>query len=144
MKLNGNYRFDVPQERLWEALLDPVIVGECIPGLRTFTARSLDSYDVEIALRVGIVHVTYKGTLEIADKTAPSSYRMIVRGAGVQTNLTGEVVITLVAEDGATTLTFDGDVQVTGVLARAGQRLITNVAKGQITRFLQCLSSKVA
>ena len=124
--------------------MDPVIVGECIPGLRTFTARSLDSYDVDIALRVGIVHATYKGTLEIADKTPPSSYRMIVRGVGVQTNLTGEVVITLAAEDGATTLTFDADVQVTGVLARAGQRLMTNVAKGQITRFFQCLSPKTA
>ena len=94
-------------------------------------------------MRVGIVSATYKGTMEIKDKAAPASYRIVVRGAGVRTNLSGGGQIDLAAEDGATNLNFHGDVQVTGVLARAGQRLMSNVAKQQIDRFFKCLSSKI-
>ena len=144
MKLNGTYRFDIPRERLWDALLDPAVVSECVPGIRTFTTLAPDRYEIEVAVRVGIVSGAYKATLEVVEKTAPASYRMVVQGAGARTNLRGEGVVVLAEEDGATTLTFDGDAQVTGVLARAGQRLMSSVAKAQIDRFFQCLSSKAA
>ena len=144
MKLNGTYRFDIPRERLWDALLDPAVVSECVPGVRTFTTLAPDRYEVEVAVRVGIVSGSYKATLEVVEKTAPASYRMVVKGAGARTNLRGEGVVVLAEEDGVTTLTFDGDAQVTGVLARAGQRLMSSVAKTQIDRYFQCLSSKAA
>ena len=94
-------------------------------------------------MRVGIVSATYRGTMEIVNKDAPSSYRIVVRGSGVRTNLSGGGQIDLATEDGATNLNFDGDVQVTGVLASAGQRLMSNVANQQIDRFFKCLSSKI-
>ena len=119
------------------------MVKECIPGIKTFTPISPDTYRVEVSLRVGIVSATYSGTMEIADKVHPSSYRMIVRGSGVRTNVSAEGEINLEAVDEGTALTFSGDVQVTGVLARAGQRLMTNVAQQQIGRFFKCLGSKI-
>lgn len=143
MKLQGNYQFQAPPERLWDALLDPEVVKECIPGVKSFTPLSPDSYKVEVALRVGIVSATYNGTMEIADKAPPHSYRMRVRGSGVRTNLSAEGEIALREKDGGTILSFNGDVQVTGVLARAGQRLMTNVAQQQIGRFFKCLGSKI-
>ena len=145
MKLNGNYRFDAPQERLWGALMDPDVVGQCIPGVHAVKTLAPDRYEVEIALKVGVVLDTYKGTLELADKAPPTSYRMIVQGSGPRTNLKGEGSIKLEpSEDGATTLSFDGDVQVTGVLARVGQRLMTTVANRGINRFFECLNSKTS
>ena len=114
MKLNGNYRFDITRELLWDALLDPAVVGKCIPGIRNFTTLSPDRYEIEIALQVGIFSGAYKGTLEVVEKAAPASYRVLIQGAGGRTNLKGEGAVALKAEDGATTLTFDGDVQVTG------------------------------
>ncbi len=133
----------MPPERLWDTLMDPELVQECIPGIKTFSPVTPDIYRVEVSMRVGIVSATYAGTMELADKNPPASYRMIVRGSGVRTNLSAEGQITLRADGEGTTLSFDGDVQVTGVLARAGQRLMTNVAQQQIGRFFQCLSSKI-
>ena len=76
------------------------------------------------------------------EKAAPASYRVLIQGAGGRTNLKGEGVVALKAEDGATTLTFEGDVQVTGTLGRVGQRFMTSVAKTQFDRFFQCLRSE--
>ena len=143
MKLSGAYRFNVPREQLWEALFDPAVVGECVPGLKNFTQQTADRYDVELGLRVGIVSGTYKGTVAIVEQTAPAFCRVSIQGSGVRTTLKGEGAVTLTEADGGTTLDFEGDVQVTGTLARVGQRFMSSVANAQFDRFFQCLRAKV-
>ncbi len=143
MKLSGVYRFHIPREQLWEALFDPAVVGECVPGLKNFTQQSVDRYDVEISMRVGIVSGTYKGTVEIIEQSAPDFCRVAIRGTGVRTDLKGEGSVALTEEDGGTALAFEGDVQVTGTLARVGQRFMSSVAQTQFDKFFQCLSAKM-
>ena len=94
-------------------------------------------------MRVGIVSGTYKGTVETVEKTAPASCRVVIQGTGVRTNLKGEGSVVLTAENGGTTLAFEGDVQVTGTLARVGQRFMSSVAQTQFDQFFQCLRAKM-
>ena len=143
MKLNGTYKFDATQERLWDALLDPDVVSECIPGVQKFDTVSPDSYEIEIGVKVGVFSGSFNGTLEISDREPLSSYRMRITGASPMTNLTGEALVSLIAEDDATTLSFDGDVRVTGALARVGQRFMSSAAKSQFDRFFERLGEKV-
>ena len=143
MKLSGSYRFPVERDRLWAALMDPDVVGACIPGVQSFSATGPDAYTFEVGFRVGIVSGAYKGTLELRDIDAPNAYRMVVQGSGARTDMKGEGTVALAESDGGgTTLTFDGDVAVTGILARVGQRMMGTVAKQQIDRLFQCLSAK--
>ncbi len=144
MRLSGTYRFDTPRERLWDTLMDPAVVGSCVPGARAFTPLTADKYEIELDVRVGVISGVYKCTLEVADRVEPASYRLSVQGAGARTNVTGAGMVALSAEEGATELNFEGDVQVTGVLARVGQRLMGNVARSQIDRFFECLRAKAA
>ena len=144
MKLNGSYRFESPCERVWDALLDPEVVSHCIPGIHEFSTVSPDSYEIEMDVKVGVFSGSFKGTLEISEKEPLSSYRMRVRGAGPMTSIAGETLISLAAQDDATLVTFDGDVTVTGALARVGQRFMSSAAKAQIDRFFERLRDKVA
>ena len=143
MKVNGTYRFDAPQQQLWDALLDPAVVSECIPGIQKFTAVSPDNYEIEIGVKVGVFSGSFNGTLEISDREYNSSYRIKVQGAGPMTNLTGEALVSLAPEDEATAVTFDGDVRVTGALARVGQRFMSSAAKSQFDRFFERLRALV-
>lgn len=144
MKLSGAYRFDVPRARLWQTLMDTAAVGACIPGVSAFTPLGGDRYEIELSVRVGIVSGSYKGTLAIADVVEPESYRMTVEGSGARTEIRGSGSLALADDGDATELSFEGDVQVTGVLARVGQRLMGTVAKTQIDRFFDCLREKAA
>lgn len=144
MKLSGSYRFEAPRAQLWDMLMDPAVVGSCIPGLRSFTPLAPDEYAIEVGVRVGIVSGAYKGTLEVADKAPPASYRMTVKGAGARTNIEGAGTVELSDDGDATTLRFEVDVQVSGMLARVGQRLMASAAQSQIDRFFECLRSKAA
>ena len=144
MKLSGSYRFEAPRARVWETLMDPAVVGACLPGVRSFTPVGPDAYAIEVGVRVGIVSGTYRGTLEVVDKAPPSSYRMTVTGAGARTTIAGAGTVELAEEGEATALRFAGDVQVTGVLARVGQRLMDGAARSQIDRFFACMQAKAA
>ena len=145
VKISGTYRFDAEPERVWDALLDPEVVRECIPGVQDFVAVTPDSYRVEVGVKVGVFSGSLTGTLEIFDKQPISSYRMGVRGAGPMTNLSGDALVSLTADgDANTVVTVDGDVTVTGALARVGQRFISSAAKSQFDHFFGRLSEKVA
>ena len=143
VKISGTYRFDAAPERVWDALLDPEVVRECIPGVQGFTIVSPDSYRVEVGVKVGVFSGSLSGALEIFDKQPITSYRMGVRGAGPMTNLSGDALVSLSAEGDATTVTVDGDVIVTGALARVGQRFMSSAAKSQFDHFFERLSQKV-
>ena len=143
MKVNGTYRFNADRERVWQALLDPDVVSECIPGVQKFTTVSPDNYEIEIGVKVGVFSGSFNGKMAISERDAPSSYRMAVSGAGPMTNLTGEAVVSLTAEDGATSVTFNGDVSVTGALARVGQRFMSSAAKSQFDRFFERMRERV-
>ena len=144
MKLSGAYRFDLPREHLWATLMDTAAVGACIPGISAFTPLGDDRYEIELSVRVGIVSGSYKGTLAISDMVEPESYRMTVQGSGGRTEIRGSGSMALADDGEGTELSFEGDVQVTGVLARVGQRLMGSVAKSQIDRFFDCLRAKAA
>ena len=144
MKLNGLILSTSPANNSGIPSPIPPSLGACIPGIRNFTILSPDRYEIEIALKVGIFSSAYKGTIEVVEKDVPGSCRVVIKGAGVRTDLKGEGLVVLTEEEGVTTLTFDVDVQVTGVLSGVGQRLMGSVSKAQFDRFFECLHSKVA
>ena len=144
MKISGTYRFDAAPERVWDALLDPDVVRDCIQGVQEFAVVTPDSYRVEVGVRVGVFSGSLSGTMEVFDKQPISSYRMSVRGAGPMTNLSGDALVSLSAEGDATIVSVDGDVTVTGSLARVGQRFMSSAAKSQFDYFFERLSAKVS
>ena len=100
MKLNGSYTFPIERDKLWAALMDPEIIGACVPGVQSFAAVAPDTYAFEVGFRVGIVSGAYKGTLEVRDIDAPNAYRhMVVQGAGVRTDMRGEGNVALSSDD---------------------------------------------
>jgi carbon monoxide dehydrogenase subunit G len=52
----------------------------------------------------------------------------------------GDGVLTLVPDGETTSVTYVGDVQVGGIIAGVGQRLLDMTAKMLIKRFFECVS----
>ena len=97
-------------------------------------------------MRVGVAAVrgNYSGSVSIADKRHLQSYRMIVQGRGSGGSVRGEGMLTFADGDGgATRVSVSGDAQVTGVVARVGQRLMGNASRMLMNQFFNCLKSKV-
>ena len=141
MHLAATYTFDAPADALWAVLMDPSRIAACLPGCKGLTPLGDDRYDVELSVTVAAVSGDFKGTIALQDVVAPSSYRLVVEGAGRPGFVKGQARVTLVPDGGRTTVQIDADAEAGGLIARVGQRLIEGVARAMMDRFFKCLSS---
>lgn len=144
MEISGTYTFNAPPDRVWNLLMDPVVLSSCIPGCDRFEADGEDRYNVTLTIGLAAITGTYNGTVVLTDKLPHSSYRLVVEGQGKPGFVKGSSAIALRADGGTTAVDVTGTVQTGGPIARLGQRLIGGVAKMMLDRFFGCLQAKLA
>ena len=81
MKLEGTNTLPAPVETVWKTINDPEALRRCTPGLTDLTPTGPDAYALA-TLTIGIAAVkgSYKGTLTITDKRAPTHYKILLEG----------------------------------------------------------------
>jgi uncharacterized protein len=144
MDITGSYTFNAPPDRVWDLLMDPIVLMSCIPGCQGFEPQGRDRYNVIITVGLAAITGTYNGTVLLTDKVEPTSYRLVVEGAGRPGFVKGSSIIALRAEGETTIVDVSGTVQAGGAIARVGQRLISSVAKMMMDKFFACLQGKTA
>ena len=143
MKVQGAYTFDADIQTVWNALLSPDVLAGCIPGCESIRPTGEDSYEIALAVRVAAVSGAYSGSVSIEDKRPLESYRMVVSGSGRGGTARGTGDLRFSEADGETVVQIEGDIQVTGVLARVGQRLIGGASRMMMNQFFDCVKSKI-
>jgi carbon monoxide dehydrogenase subunit G len=132
-----------PRERVWNALLDPAVLARVMPGVEKFEQVGPDQFAVAMKLGVPAVRGNYTGSVQIADKQAPASYRLRGEGKGGPGWAKGEVLFTLVQEDGGTRVIASGQAQIGGTIAGVGQRMIEGVAKAMAREFFASIDREL-
>jgi uncharacterized protein len=143
MNISATYTLTAPPERVWDLLMDPKVVAACIPGCGELEPMGDDRYKAKLAVALAAISGSYDGTVALADKVKPSSYRMEVEGQGKPGCVKGSAAITLHPDPAGTRLEVTGSVQTTGPIARLGQRLIAGVSKMMQDRFFANLQEKL-
>lgn len=143
MTLDGTYTFNAARDRVWQALMDPAVIASCVPGCEGLEPLGEDRYRAKVVAVVAAISGSYEGTVAIVDKVAPESYRLVIAGQGKHGQVKGESRVALRDEGAATIVEVTGTMEVTGMIARMGQRLIGSVSKMMLDRFFVCLQGKV-
>jgi carbon monoxide dehydrogenase subunit G len=143
MDISGSYPFNASAARVWELLMDPVILSSCIAGCERFEPDGEDRYNVTLTVALAAITGSYNGTVMLVDKIEGTSYRLEVQGQGRAGFVKGSAAIALRAEGSTTVADVAGTVQTGGPVARVGQRLIGGVAKMMLDRFFACLQAKL-
>jgi carbon monoxide dehydrogenase subunit G len=144
MEISGEHRFSAPPERVWELLLDPKILQQCLPGAEELVEVGPEEYEARMKIGVAAIRGTYQGRVKILDKDEPNSYRMIVEGKGPAGQISGTAKMDLAATDDGTgtIVNWAGDANVRGTLARVGGRVMQPAAKMIVGQFFSCLEGK--
>jgi carbon monoxide dehydrogenase subunit G len=131
---------------VWQALNDPEVLKECIPGCESFTRESDSTWRAVVAAKVGPVSARFTGTIELADVTPPTSYTLKFQGQGGAAGFAnGDAKVELSpAAAGQTTLSYSARAQVGGKLAQIGSRLIDGAAAKIAEEFFERFSARLA
>jgi uncharacterized protein len=82
LKIEGSYTFNAPRDRVWQVLLDPKTIAQCIPGCESLNEVAPDQYEATMKVGIASVKGNYKGKIAIKDKQAPSHYILSGEGSG--------------------------------------------------------------
>ena len=145
MKLSGTYKFEAPQQRVWEFLIDPQRLQKCIPGAKELQTVGPNEYTGEIDVGIAAVKGQYKGRVKLEDLVPPESYKIVGEGeGGVAGFAKGGADVRLSDKDGGTLLTYNVEAQIGGKLAQLGGRLINGVAKNYADAFFANFAKAVS
>ncbi len=149
MKFTGEYRIPAPRQRVWEALNDPEILRQAIPGCEEMKRIGDNAYEARVMAKVGPVRARFTGQVRLEDLNPPESYRLVGEGKGGAAGFArGGARVSLEEVDGGTLLRYEADAEVGGKLAQLGSRLIQGTAKKMADdffgRFSEIVSREVA
>ena len=144
MKLEGEHTFPVSRPELWNALLDPDLLGRVLPGAEPLELVGENTYRAGMTVAIGPVKGRFQGTLALSDLVPPTSYQMKIDGSGPAGFLRGSGGIELVEAGGSTLLRYAMDAQVGGRIASVGQRLIESSGRAIAKQGLEGLERELA
>jgi|SRR5690625_1049662 len=143
LQINYNHEFKRDRETIWAYLQDASVLRKTLPGCQKFEQIDDDLYNAELGLNIGPVKGTFSGEVRLSEQQEPESYRLLLKGKGTPGEVNADAFITLEENGSKTSLTCEADVQVTGVLARVGQRVMGGVAKLILGRFFNAVASEM-
>jgi carbon monoxide dehydrogenase subunit G len=135
MKLEGSHDVPAPRQKVWDAFLDPEQLRQAIPGCEKLEALGNDEYRAVMKVGVAAVKGTFEGKVCLTDKNPPNSYRLHAEGSGGPGFLRADTLISLSDIEGGTKVSYDADVQVGGLIAGVGQRMLGGVSKMMADQF---------
>ena len=144
MKLTGSYKLNVKKEIVWQALNNPNILKQCVPGCDSFEKESDTIFTVTATNQIGPMNATFSGTITLSNIQENQSYTINGEGQSSVGFANGNAHVKLAEENGSTTLRYEVNVNVGGKIAQLGSRLISGVAKKMSDYFFGRFSDVVA
>ena len=146
MQLSGQHEFAASAATVWETLHDPAAIARALPGVQSLAPIEGEehAFRAQAKLQVAAIGGAYAGELRLSELQPPRSYRMSVQGQGQNSRFQGDVGIQLQDTEGGCRLEWRAEAQVSGLLARVGQRLIKATANMMSRRFFAALGEEIA
>lgn len=142
-------RFEVhaPVERVWQYLIDPASVVQCLPGAELLESHDDRTFVGQIKVKVGPLSMSYKGKgsfTEMNDET--HTVRMVgeareVGGSG-STKVTMVSVVTAL-DGGGSQVSVDADINLVGRIVQFGRGMIEEVSRQMFRQFATCVKSRL-
>jgi carbon monoxide dehydrogenase subunit G len=129
---------------VWAAFLDPETLASAIPGCDKLESIGPDEYKAVMKVGVGPIKGTFEGKVRLFDQEPPARYRMAVEGTGAPGFVRGEAAMHLEEAGSATRVRYDADVQVGGLIASVGQRMLGGAARLILDQFFGKMAELLA
>ncbi len=145
MEMTGEFRIPAPRQRVWEALNDPEILKQSIPGCQTIEKLSDTEFTAKVVAKVGPVKATFNGKVTLSDLDPPNGYTIAGEGTGgVAGFAKGSAKVGLDDDGEATVLRYEVQAHVGGKLAQIGSRLIDGTSRKMAEDFFARFAATVA
>ena len=138
MEITGERVLPQPREVVWAALIDPEVLGACVPGCKSFDRVSDNHYRAAMQADVGPVSASFSVEIRIVDPDPPRAYRLEGSAKAPIGFGRGQADVLLEEDgEGGTRLSYKAKLQLGGKLAQVGSRLLSGITRKIAAHFFQ-------
>ncbi len=147
MDIEKDLTVAAPADRVWQMLLDPNVMGACVPGMKSLEVISDVEYVSVIHVKIAFISAKFKIKTTIVEQRAPHYLRTEGTGedASVASSLkqSSEIFLTE-RDDGQTELRMKIHVDVLGRLGTFGLSVMKTKADRMWDEFANNLAARLA
>jgi len=144
MELSDEIIINAPKDRVYEALNDPEILKQCIPGCEELIKHSDTELEAKVVLKIGPVKARFSGDVQLETSGAPDAISLTGKGnGGAAGHAKGGADVSLVADGDTTILRYEAKADIGGKLAQLGGRLIQSTAKKLAGKFFKSFAAVI-
>ena len=146
MEFSGSVDIPAPRERVFAFVTDPDQVGQCGPGVESIEVIDPTHFKASAKVGVGFITARFVVDLEIAEQHVPEMAVIKARGQapGSAVDAVGRMNLVDGPEPGTTTMVWAAEVQISGMIASVGARLVEGTANKMIGQTFDCIRAKLA
>ncbi len=144
MQLKGTHVLPASRERIWALLMDPNTLAKVTPGISRLDPIGEDKFKAIAEVKIGPVNGSFTGDMEVLDKVSPESFTLKMKQESKIGNVQAKGNISLKSIDEKNTeVEFSGKAQLSGLLARTGQRVLSGVARSLTNQFFKAIEEEL-
>jgi carbon monoxide dehydrogenase subunit G len=145
MEILGQQFIAARRQQVWDALNDPLILKECLPGCETVERVTPEEFRIVIKTAIGPLKARFQGSLKISEAKVPESCVMDFELQGGAIGFgKGSATVNLKDVAEGTELIYGAKAQIGGKLAQVGSRLIDSVAKKMADDFFRAFQQAMS
>jgi carbon monoxide dehydrogenase subunit G len=145
--ITKSFEVDSSVEETWANLSDPEKVVICVPGASLTEKVDDNNYKGEVELKFGPVKAKYGGLINFLERDA-ATHQMVLKGTGTDSKGKGGAEMTMkgnLTPGGTGTLVnVQMDLNITGMLAQFGSRMINDVSNQVFDQFVSNFKNQLA
>ncbi len=143
MDFSGSVTIAAARDAVWDFVSDPARMGGCGPGVESVEVHDDGSFTAVAKVGFGAISARFKVDAEFTDRTGPDHAAVHAHGKAPGSAVDGDARMTLRDGDeaGTTIMDWTADVQISGMIASLGARLVRGTAEKLIGKTFTCVKA---
>ena len=145
MEFSGSVDIPATREHVFAFVTDPDRVGACGPGVDSIEVIDSTHFRAKAKVGVGFITARFVVDLEITEQQPPNMAIIKARGQapGSAVDALGRMNLVDGPEPGTTTMLWAAEVNLSGMLASVGARMVEGTANKMIAQTFDCMRAKI-
>jgi carbon monoxide dehydrogenase subunit G len=143
MHLEGSFETTASRKAVWDFLLSPKDIAPCFPDLQSMEILSPDSFKAKVKVGISVVKGTMEFEFRTTDKVPPSTAKLIGSGRGVGSTIDIQTGFTLEEAGAGTKVGWVADVNVGGIMAGLGTKLLDSTSSKMVEQVIENLKNRL-
>jgi carbon monoxide dehydrogenase subunit G len=146
VRVEKTFQVQEPVEQVWALLSDPQKVVTCVPGAHITEQLDDRNYKGAISVKVGPSVTDFKGAVEIV-RIDPDAHEIEILGKGQDVRGKGSASMKMTGKlralENGTEVNSVSELNVVGILAQMGGRMINEVSNIMFEQFTRCFREQL-